>query len=73
MSPVMGQGAVHLQQSMLGPEEAAQVGRVHCHHHGDVVHAARWKERLSEDVLVGNFFQHLKEKDNILCSKFPDS
>lgn len=39
MSPVTGQGAIHLQQGMLGPQKAAQVCRVQRHHHGDVVHA----------------------------------
>lgn len=62
MSPVSGQGAIKLQQSMLGPQEAAKVGRVQGHHHGNVVHTAQWKKGLNQDVLVWLFFQHLKRK-----------
>lgn len=58
----MGQGAIQLQQSMLGPQEAAEVSRVQGHHHNDVVHTAQWKKGFDQDVLVWLFFQHLKRK-----------
>ncbi len=73
MSPVTGQGAIQLQQSMLGPQEAAEVRRVQRHHHGDVVHTTQRKKGFDKDVLVRPFFQHLEEEeqDKIRVQNWP--
>lgn len=62
VSPVMGQRAIQFEKSMMGLQEAAEVISVQRHHHGDVVHAAEWKKRFSQDVLLRHFFQNLKKK-----------
>lgn len=59
VSPVTGQRAVQLQQSVLGLQETAEVGRVEGHDHGEVVHPAKGQERLDEDVLIRPVFQDL--------------
>lgn len=64
MSPVKGQGPVQLQHSMLGPQEAAEVGRVQGHHHGDVVQTTQWQKGFHQDVLVQFFFQHLERESS---------
>lgn len=52
MSPVTGQRAVQFKQSMLDPQEAAQIRRVERHDHGEMIDLTQWKKRLNEDVLV---------------------
>lgn len=59
LSPVTGQGAIQLQQSLLGPQETAEVGRVEGQDHGEVVHTAERDKRLNEDVLIRPVLQYL--------------
>lgn len=64
--PVARQGAVQLEQGMLGFEKTAEVRRVQGHHHGEVVHATQRKKRLDKRVLIRPFFQHLQRGQNAL-------
>lgn len=63
LSPVTGQGAVQLQQSLLGPLETAEVVRVEGQDHGEMVHTTQRDKRLNEDVLIRPVFQDLLRKN----------
>ena len=44
---------------MLGPQEAAEVGGVQPHHHGDVIQTAQREEGVEQHILLHPLLLHL--------------